>query len=174
MIPKIDYIHSKNRDEISEFFEMTGVLKVRGLTVATAESCTGGRVAAALTARAGASDYFVGGVVAYSNEVKANVLGVSREDLERFGAVSPQVAEQMALGALRLFDTDYAVATTGIAGPGGGTPEKPVGTVWVAVCSPETITSRLFRFEGSREENMVAATGAALEMLSEAIPVSTP
>lgn len=112
---------------------VASALKARGATAATAESCTGGRVAAALTEAAGASEYFTGGVVAYSNEVKVAALGVSRQTLERHGAVSGEVAREMALGALRLTGARYAVATTGIAGPGGGSPAKPVGTVWIAV-----------------------------------------
>ncbi len=171
------------------------ILKERGATVATAESCTGGRVAAAFTASAGASDYFVGGVVAYSNEVKIGVLGVERETIERHGAVSREVAEQMATGVRRLTGADYAIATTGIAGPGGGTSEKPVGTVWVAVSAAvrgnirarrgstlwpttrwdrqqsadgtisETVEARLFNFDGTRTENMSSAVEAAIEML---------
>lgn len=157
---------------------MTGkveaILKERGATLAVAESCTGGRLAAAFTAAAGASDYFLGGVVAYANEVKINVLGVGRETIEKHGAVSWQVARQMASGALRVFGADYAIATTGIAGPGGGTPEKPVGTVWVAVACMEKdgrggvgegVETKLFRFSGTRTENMERAVMAAIELL---------
>ena len=112
------------------------MLTERGATLATAESCTGGAIAARFTAMAGASAYFRGGVVAYSNDLKREVLGVSATDLERFGAVSEPVARQMAEGVRRLAGSDYAVATTGIAGPSGGSDEKPVGTVWIAVAGP--------------------------------------
>ncbi len=147
--------------------ESIELLRERGATLAVAESCTGGRLAAAFTEAAGASDYFVGGVVAYANEVKTNVLGVPREILERHGAVSREVAEAMASGARRIFGADYAVSTTGIAGPGGGTPEKPVGTVWIAVADTDDVTSQIFNFHGSRTENMESAVAAAIEMLAE-------
>jgi PncC family amidohydrolase len=132
-----------------------------------AESCTGGRLAAAFTESAGASDYFLGGVVAYSNEVKIASLGVYREVLEQQGAVSREVAMQMAAGVQRLTGADYAIATTGVAGPGGGSASKPVGTVWIAVALPDGSTSaRVHRFSGSRVENMAAAVTAAIEMLA--------
>jgi len=118
--------------------EVARLLKERGATVATAESCTGGRIAAALTAAAGSSEYFMGGVVAYSNDVKIAALGVDSETLARHGAVSEEVAKEMAIGALRLTGADYTIATTGVAGPGGGSPAKPVGTVWIAVASAAT------------------------------------
>ena len=106
------------------------------LTLATAESCTGGTIASRFTAMAGASAYFRCGVVAYANEAKRDVLGVNYEDIMRYGAVSEQVARQMAEGARRVGEADYAIATTGIAGPTGGSAEKPVGTVWSAVATP--------------------------------------
>ena len=106
----------------------------KGLTMGTAESCTGGKIASLMTSVAGSSAYFVGGVVSYTNEVKHQVLGVSSEALDRYGAVSQAVVEQMAQGATRVLGCDCAVATSGIAGPGGGTPAKPVGTVWIAAC----------------------------------------
>jgi nicotinamide-nucleotide amidase len=147
---------------------ITQRLKERGQTLAVAESCTGGRLAAAFTARAGASAYFLGGVVAYSNEVKINVLGVSREAIEEHGAVSREVAEEMARGARSIMGADWALSTTGIAGPGGGTPEKPVGTVWIALASPNgAVTAQRFNFSGSRLEVMEQATDAAIEMMGE-------
>ncbi len=112
-------------------------LTAAGRTLAVAESCTGGAIASMFTAMAGASAYFRLGVVSYSNEAKADVLGVNSEDIARYGAVSEQVARQMAEGARRAGRADYGVATTGIAGPSGGTAEKPVGTVWIAVATPE-------------------------------------
>jgi nicotinamide-nucleotide amidase len=143
-------------------------LTALGATVATAESCTGGRIAAALTEQAGASEYFAGGIVAYSNSVKINVLGVDPAAIDKYGAVSRPVAEQMALGALRVTGADWAVATTGIAGPGGGTKEKPVGTLWVAVAGAGgVVAAREFHLTGdSRTRIMAAATDAALELLA--------
>lgn len=138
-------------------------------TLAVAESCTGGRLAAVLTAEAGASEFFLGGVVAYANEVKMGVLGVSSEALEHHGAVSREVATEMAVGARRVFGADYALATTGIAGPDGGTPEKPVGTVWIALAGPDgNVCARKMHFDGkTRTENMESAVSAAIGMLQE-------
>jgi nicotinamide-nucleotide amidase len=126
-------------------------------------------LAAAFTAAAGASEYFMGGVVAYDNAVKVGVLGVEPETLAAHGAVSRQVAEQMAAGVRRVMGVDFAVATTGIAGPGGGSVEKPVGTVWVAVASPNGTTAEVFHFAGTRAEIMSAATEAAIGMLRDAL-----
>jgi len=123
-------------------------------TVVTAESCTGGNIAHRFTSHSGSSDYFKGSVVAYDNEVKINLLGVSTDDLEKFGAVSQPVVEQMAAGVRRLLNADIAVATSGIAGPTGGSPEKPVGTVWIAACSEEKLVSKLFHFSNTREQNI--------------------
>ena len=118
------------------------LLTQRKQTLATAESCTGGAIASRFTTMAGASAYFNGGVIAYANEVKIGILGVKAEDIERYGAVSESVARQMADGARRATGSDYAIATTGIAGPTGGTKEKPIGTVWMAVATPtHTITA---------------------------------
>lgn len=148
--------------------EVVELLKSRGLRVGVAESCTGGRLAAAFTAAAGASEYFTGGVVAYDNGVKTGVLGVDAATVGRHGAVSRQVAEQMAAGVRRLLGSDFAIATTGVAGPGGETPEKPVGTVWIAVATPRgDVFAELFRFNGDREENMRSAVEAAIEMLNK-------
>ena len=143
------------------------LLKSRNLMVATAESCTGGNIARVLTTFPGSSDFFKGSVVAYSNEVKMNVLQVSSEDLEKYGAVSQLVVEQMAQGARKLLRSDVAIATSGIAGPAGGTGEKPVGTVWIAVSSVDKTISREFRFGELREQNILRSTQAALLMLKE-------
>ncbi len=144
-------------------------LRAQGLTVSTAESCTGGAIASSITAVAGASDVFLGGVVSYSNEAKENILGVSHETLLIHGAVSRQTVRQMVEGACRVLHTDCAVATSGIAGPGGGTPQKPVGTVWMAWKTPAGITTELHHFEGSRTEVIAAAAEKALSRLSELI-----
>lgn len=114
-------------------------LKSRGLTVSTAESCTGGNIAASITANAGCSEVYSGSVVSYSNDVKEHVLGVSHTDIEQHGAVSREVARQMSCGASRVLMTDCAISTTGIAGPGGGSAEKPVGTVWISIAVPREI-----------------------------------
>jgi len=145
------------------------LLKSKGLMVATAESCTGGNIAHRFTSIPGSSDFFKGSVVAYSNEVKTNILQVSSEDLEKHGAVSQSVVEQMAVGVRRLLRSDVAIATSGIAGPTGGTVEKPVGTVWIAVCSEGKVVSREFRFGVLREQNIERSTQAALLLLKEII-----
>ena len=145
-------------------------LKISGLTVSTAESCTGGNIAHRLTLIPGISDCFKGSVVAYYNELKINALGVSARDIEQYGAVSSQVATQMAEGARKVMQTDLAVATTGIAGPTGGTDEKPVGTIWISVSSPERTITRSFNFGQFARENFIErSTMAALMMLNEMI-----
>lgn len=146
--------------------ELVGkLLKDKLCTVATAESCTGGKVASLITSVSGSSEYYKGSVVSYCNEVKADVLGVSRADLEKYGAVSSTVAEQMASGVRRLLKTDYAVATTGIAGPTGGSDEKPVGTVWIAVATPTKVLSRKYVFGKDRSINIERFAASALSML---------
>ena len=146
--------------------ELVGkLLKDRHCTVATAESCTGGKVASLITSVSGSSEYYKGSVVSYCNEVKADVLGVSRADLKKYGAVSSTVAEQMASGVRRLLKTDYAVATTGIAGPTGGSDEKPVGTVWIAVATPTKVVSRKYVFGKDRSINIERFAASALSML---------
>lgn len=140
------------------------------LKLAVAESCTGGALAASITQLAGASCYFAGGVVAYSNNLKINALGVNAADIEHHGAVSGQVVKQMALGALKLTGADYAVATSGIAGPSGGTPQKPVGTVWIAVaCKDGRGREEKFSFSNVRERNIPKTVTAALQMLLDFI-----
>ncbi len=129
-------------------------MKKVGKTLATAESCTGGTLAHQLTAMAGASEYFRGGVVAYSNKVKECALGVRHETLMAHGAVSEETVREMAAGARERLGADYAVATTGIAGPGGGTPEKPVGTVWIAVAGPDGVTAKLLKFGDRRAQTI--------------------
>ena len=138
-----------------------------GKTVATAESCTGGEIASKITSVPGSSNYFVGSVVAYSNEIKKRVLNVSVDLLTEFGAVSKEVVEAMAIGARQLLQSDYAIATSGIAGPGGGTLEKPVGTVWIAVACEHRVVSCVFRFGSSRKQNMERTTQEAFLMLKE-------
>lgn len=134
-------------------------------TVASAESCTGGNISAMITARPGASAYYLGGVTAYSNEVKISALGVKREALEKYGAVSKEVALQMAEGVRRLTGADWGVSTTGIAGPSGGSAEKPVGTVWIAVSGRCGAKAEKFCFSSVRERNIGKASLTALQML---------
>ncbi len=141
------------------------MLRRKGVTMATAESCTGGEIAHMITSVPGSSAYFKGSVVSYANEVKVNVLGVQAADLEREGAVSETVVLQMAEGVKKLMHTDYAVSTSGVAGPDGGTPEKPVGTVWIGVATPDKTFARKFVFSFTRERNIAKAAVKALELL---------
>ena len=144
-----DAIYGEGTDALQKVIGNT--LKERGMTVGVAESCTGGFLASLFTSQPGASEYFHGGIISYDNSVKMNVLGVEKEVLDNYGAVSRECAEQMAAGARKALGTDYAIATTGIAGPDGGTPEKPAGTVWVAVALPDGSTlSTRFCFNSTR------------------------
>ena len=145
------------------------LLAQQGYTVACAESCTGGNIAHLITQFPGASAYFLGGVVAYANEVKTNVLGVRAEDIAQHGAVSETVALQMARGVRQITGADFAVATTGVAGPAGGTPQKPVGTVWIAVAGPHGATAEKFLFSTTRERNIAKASLAAVRLLLQAM-----
>lgn len=146
------------------------VLSAAGWTVAVGESCTGGGVCEALTGIPGSSAYFLGGVVAYGNRSKTRDLAVPGALLARHGAVSQEVAEAMAEGARRRFGGDVGVGTTGIAGPGGGTPEKPVGTVFIGISTPEIRVSDRVRFRGDREavrrKTVTRALGLLVECLS--------
>lgn len=144
------------------------LLKERQQTIATAESCTGGRLAAALNAQSGSSAYYMGSVVAYDNTIKEQVLGVAHETLMEWGAVSEQTVREMAEGARTLMHTDYAIATSGIAGPTGGTPDKPVGTVWIAWATPDGTTAECFHFGVAREREQItqrAVTAALVELI---------
>lgn len=141
------------------------ILIKRGETLSAAESCTGGTISAKFTAMSGASEYYWGGVVSYDNSVKENVLGVSRHNLDTYGAVSEQVARQMAEGVRRLCGTTYGIATTGIAGPTGGTPDKPVGTVWMAVATPTKTIAKVVQHGKIRAVNIERAATAAINLL---------
>lgn len=137
----------------------------QGKTLAVAESCTGGNIAHMITEIPGSSNYFKGSIVAYSNTIKSKFLNVSEEDLHNYGAVSKQVVTQMAEGAKKMFNTDYAIATSGIAGPGGGTEQKPVGTVWYAVSSPRTTLAIKTNFGENRERTIKRSSIAVLNLL---------
>jgi len=149
--------------------ELGAGLRARGWRVGTAESCTGGRVAARLTGTAGSSDYFAGGIVAYANRVKEALLGVDAATLAREGAVSASVASEMAVGARQRLGVDVAVATTGIAGPTGGTADKPVGLVFVAVATATGVRVRRCQFTGDRAAVQEAATATALAMVGQVV-----
>lgn len=140
-------------------------LSENGKTVATAESCTGGNIAHLITLVAGSSRYYKGSVVSYANEVKEKVLGVRAGDLQQYGAVSEEVVKQMAEGVKRLLKTDYAIATSGIAGPSGGSDEKPVGTVWIAVAGERGCVAEKFLFNTTRDNFMERTSNQAILML---------
>jgi PncC family amidohydrolase len=141
------------------------MLKARGWMCATAESCTGGLIGAALTSVSGSSEWYLGGVISYANSVKVGLLGVSEEDLAAQGAVSEPVVRSMAQGACRATGADISCAVSGVAGPGGGTPEKPVGTVWMAVATP-TKTIAVMRNSGTDRSQIISRASAyAIEML---------
>jgi PncC family amidohydrolase len=141
------------------------ILKAKGLKLATAESCTGGLVSDRLTDIVGSSEYFVGGVVTYAYEAKVKLLGVSWDTLNTVGAVSREVVLQMAEGARSLFDVDIAVSVSGIAGPGGGTLEKPVGSTWIALVTAEGQWPRHFIWDGDREQNKQYSSEAVLQLV---------
>lgn len=144
-------------------------MHARGLMVATAESCTGGWISKVLTDIAGSSTWFAAGVVTYSNSAKKDLIGVPVRTLKRFGAVSEETALAMAVGALKHLDADVSVSVTGVAGPGGGSPEKPVGTVWLAWATRSrsgiSVSARRYRFKGARRQIRIQAVAAALQGL---------
>ena len=150
--------------------DVVGLLRSKGYSFATAESCTGGAVASAITGVPGCSDVMLGGVVAYHNDIKQRVLGVSEETLRKYGAVSESVVREMVSGVADRFGADCAVATSGVAGPGGGTPEKPVGTVWVAVKVGDKVVARMLSLgDNGREENIMRTVLEVLQMLLKAV-----
>jgi nicotinamide-nucleotide amidase len=158
-----EYIFGENDDTLEE---ITGkLLREKNFTLATAESCTGGYIAHLLTSVPGSSEYFKGSVVAYANEIKENILGVSALTIQKYGAVSQETVFEMAAGIIRHFNTNCAIAVSGIAGPDGGTPEKPVGTTWISVLSPMGAETRMFTFGEHRGRNIRRAALAGLDML---------
>ncbi len=152
---------------------ISAILLKHKQTLCTAESCTGGYIAHLITSRAGSSAYFKGGIVAYSNEVKTKILNVQKSDLQKYGAVSKQVVEQMALHAKQKLHTDYAIATSGIAGPGGGSPSKPVGTVWLAVAGSFGVKSQKLQLGKLREENIKTTSLKSLQLLYQIIKLNS-
>lgn len=148
------------------FFATIIIMKINQLTsLCTAESCTGGAIAKKIVARSGASAYFKGGIIAYSNQAKAQILGIDENLLKKHGAVSRQVVLAMAQGASKIFQADYAIATSGIAGPLGATAKKPVGLVWIAVLTPKKTFAKKFIFKGPRSAVIKKATDTALQLL---------
>jgi nicotinamide-nucleotide amidase len=143
-------------------------LRAKKLTVGTAESCTGGFLAHRITSIPGSSDYFLGSIIAYANEVKQELLGVKEETLQEYGAVSEATVREMVAGTLKLLGTDLAIATSGIAGPGGGTPEKPVGTVWLAIGNQHEIRTHRLQLGKDRLKNIEYSTVFALNMIRQA------
>ena len=149
--------------------KLSDELKKHQVTIATAESCTGGLVAHTLTNVSGSSQYFDQGVISYSNKAKEDLLGVPEEVIKKFGAVSKEVAEAMAQGIRQRASVDYGVATTGIAGPTGGTKEKPVGLVYIAIAAKNQIMTQRFLFSGDRLSNKESTCRALLELLYEIV-----
>ena len=162
-----EYVYGRNGDTLEKI--VGDLLREKGQTLATAESCTGGMVAHLITSVPGASDYYRGSVISYANDVKEKVLGVRPGTLQTHGAVSRETVEEMAAGARKVLHTDYAVAISGIAGPTGGTPEKPVGTVWIAVASPGKILAEKFIFGFTRSENIERASYTSLNLLRKTL-----
>jgi nicotinamide-nucleotide amidase len=165
IIPDVIYAE----DEVTLEETVGKLLLDNNLTVSTAESCTGGRIASMITTVPGSSAWFRGSVVAYDNSIKTGVLGVDPAIISRHGAVSEETVRAMAAGMRKLAATDYAVAVTGIAGPTGGTPEKPVGTVWIAVASARGIVSEKHRFADDRQVNISRSASTALNLLRKQI-----
>lgn len=159
------YIYAEGETSLAQ--KVGELLRVKHLSLALAESCTGGYLSHLLTSYAGASEFFKEGIVTYSNESKISRLGVSPQTLQEFGAVSQEVAQEMALGVQKNLQTDYAIALTGIAGPGGGSPEKPVGTVHIAIASSEGLWTKVYHFDRDRDSFKRLAAAAALNKLRE-------
>ncbi len=161
LIPKL--ICGYDSDKLEEL--IGNLLKKKNSTLSIAESCTGGNISHLITSIPGSSEYFSGGIVAYSNDIKQNILSVSESNLINYGAVSKEVVEEMAMGARNLYKTDFAIATSGIAGPTGGTEEKPIGTTWIAVASKDKVITKKYIFGNQRNRNIQMASVTALNML---------
>lgn len=162
-----EYIYSDHDDTLQE--ALGRLLSSHGKTLSSAESCTGGTISQLITSIPGSSEYFLGGVTSYANSVKTGVLGVPAEIIEKHGAVSSECVAAMAEGVRRLTGSDYSVATSGIAGPGGGTPEKPVGTVWVGVSSQKGTETYKVQYKGDRKRNIERSAAYALNSIRKKI-----
>lgn len=161
------HVFSKKEAQLQEI--LGGIFRSKKLTISTAESLTSGAIASRITSVPGASEYFKGGIVAYANDVKIQQLGVSEDILKSSGAVCADTVKQMAKGVQNLFGTDYAIATSGIAGPGGGTDEKPVGTVWIAIAGPKEIVVEQFQMGKGRERVVEKTIFSALNLLLQLV-----
>ncbi len=157
------YIYGVNGDELEKI--IGDILRERKQTLSVSESCTGGMISSRIVSVSGSSDYYAGGVCAYSNKVKMELINVKKDTLKKFGAVSEQTAIEMAEGVRKTMQTDYAISTTGVAGPGGGSEEKPVGLVWIGFSSRDKTYAMDFLFGDNRERNIQRATQRALEIL---------
>lgn len=157
------HIFGYNNETLAEVIGR--MLVIKGKSLAVAESCTGGYISHLITSVPGSSEYYKGGITAYSNELKEKLLGASPRSLEKYGAVSNEVVQEMAEGARMRLGADYSIATSGIAGPGGGTSEKPVGTVWIAVSGLKKTVTEKFVFGDNRELNIIRSSQTALQML---------
>lgn len=162
-----DYIYGEENDTLEKNVGL--LLKSQGFTLATAESCTGGYIAHLITSVPGSSAYYKGSVISYANEIKTNELGVSSEILKTVGAVSEACVKQMAVGVRTKFDVDFAIATSGIAGPDGVTTDKPVGTVWIAIATPSQTIAKQFNMGDNRERTIQRTAIQALDMLRKQI-----
>ncbi len=160
--------------ETSPEIQIGDLLRRKGWKLATAESCTGGLIGHRITDIPGSSDYYLGGVVAYAYEAKVAVLGVSWETLQKHGAVSRETVLEMARGARTLLGADIAVSVSGIAGPGGATPDKPVGTTWLGLSTAEGEWARVYCFPGNRTQNKADSAQAALQFVLDALTNTCP
>lgn len=158
-----EIVYGFGRTELSEVVQAEMIK--RQLTLATAESCTGGNIAREITSNPGSSDYFLGGVVPYSNQMKEKLLSVPKEIIEAHGAVSEETVRAMVTGALQQFGSDIAISTSGIAGPGGGTPEKPVGTIWIACGNADKIVTKRLQLNKNRKLNVEYTTIWTLNLI---------
>jgi len=162
-----DLVYGYGKNDLASVVQQR--MQDKGWTLATAESCTGGSIAAMVTSHAGSSGHFMGSVVAYDNNVKESLLGVPAETLQNHGAVSEPTIIAMAEGVRRRLGTDFGLATSGVAGPGGGTPDKPVGTIWIAVAGPNGTTTRLLRAGKDRQRNVTYTVHQALDLLRKEV-----
>jgi nicotinamide-nucleotide amidase len=158
-----DLIFGKDEDRLEDV--LARLLTAKNAKLATAESCTGGNISHKITSVSGCSSFYMGSVIAYSNEVKEHVLGVSPEIMKKYGAVSQETVQEMALGAQKLLNADYVIASSGIAGPDGGTPEKPVGTIWIAIAHPEGVLTKKLILGNNRNRNIEMTSNIAINTL---------
>lgn len=162
-----DYIYGYDNEKLEAI--IGELLKSKSKTLATAESCTGGYIAHLITSIPGSSNYFKGSVVSYANEVKINMLGITEDDLVKYGAVSEEVVKKMAIGVKKLLKVDFAIATSGIAGPDGGSNAKPIGTTWISIASESNLIAKMFSFGNNRERNIQKTAITALNLLRKEI-----